>query len=158
MQRGHTFSKTGSHLVFPPSQVCHMYSQEHACNHFKCLFSAVGTQHGYLWGLDNSGLRDVLYGFGFVFLDLFVYFETGFLCVALEPVLELALVDQAGLELTEILLLCLLSAGIKGVHQHRPAKLGLLYYRELHSVHVSLCPGSNHLSVLLSPTDNTTKK
>ena len=34
--------------------------------------------------------------------DLFLFFETGFLCVALEPVLELALVDQAGLEFTEI--------------------------------------------------------
>ncbi|ERE65217.1 Protein of unknown function DUF775 containing protein [Cricetulus griseus] len=30
--------------------------------------------------------------------------ETGFLCVALEAVLELALVDQAGLELTEMCL------------------------------------------------------
>ena len=34
----------------------------------------------------------------------FLFFETGFLCVALEPVLELGLVDQADLELTEILL------------------------------------------------------
>ena len=31
-------------------------------------------------------------------------FETEFLCIALEPVLELALVNKAGLELTEILL------------------------------------------------------
>ena len=36
----------------------------------------------------------------------------------LEPILELALIDQAGPELTEILLL---SAGIKGMHHHRPA-------------------------------------
>ena len=41
--------------------------------------------------------------------------------MALEPVLELALVDQAGLELTEILSLCFLCAGIKGVHHHRLA-------------------------------------
>ena len=33
--------------------------------------------------------------------------------VALEPVLELALVDQVGLELTEIYLPCLPSAGLK---------------------------------------------
>ena len=37
------------------------------------------------------------------FFVLFSFFETGFLCVAL-AVLELALVDQAGLELTEICL------------------------------------------------------
>ena len=38
--------------------------------------------------------------------NLFFFFilETGFLC-SLEPVLELALLDQAGLELTEICLL-----------------------------------------------------
>ncbi|KAM7331857.1 hypothetical protein ACRRTK_008565 [Alexandromys fortis] len=34
---------------------------------------------------------------------LVCFFETGFLCVALEPVLELALVlEQSGLEFTEI--------------------------------------------------------
>ena len=32
----------------------------------------------------------------------FGFFETGFLCVTVLTVLELALVDQAGLELTEI--------------------------------------------------------
>ena len=32
----------------------------------------------------------------------FFFSQTGFLCVALEPVLELALVEQAGLKLTEI--------------------------------------------------------
>ena len=32
------------------------------------------------------------------------FFETGLFCTALEPVLELTLVDQASLELTEILL------------------------------------------------------
>ena len=32
----------------------------------------------------------------------FWFFKTGFPCVTLEPVLELALVDQAALELTEI--------------------------------------------------------
>ena len=35
---------------------------------------------------------------------LFFFFETGFPCVALEPVLGLALVVQAGLKLTEICL------------------------------------------------------
>ena len=39
----------------------------------------------------------------FVCLFLFLFLETGF-CVALKPVLELALVEQAGLELTEICL------------------------------------------------------
>ena len=50
----------------------------------------------------KSGLKTtgpVLFCFGLVFLVLF--FETGF-SVALVPVLELAFVDQAGLELTEI--------------------------------------------------------
>ena len=37
----------------------------------------------------------------FVLLLLFLFFETRFLCVAL-AVLELALVDQASLKLTEI--------------------------------------------------------
>ena len=44
----------------------------------------------------------------FIFVtDFFacLFFETGFLCVDLVPILELALVDQAGLELTEICLL-----------------------------------------------------
>ena len=39
----------------------------------------------------------------FFFLSFF-FFETGFLRSFLVPVLELALVDQAGLELTEICL------------------------------------------------------
>ena len=38
--------------------------------------------------------------------------------MVLEPVLELALVDQAGLELLEIRLR---SVGIKGVRHHRPS-------------------------------------
>ena len=46
--------------------------------------------------------------FRFLFVCLFCFFETGFLCAALEPVLELALEDQAGLELTEIQLSLLL--------------------------------------------------
>ena len=37
---------------------------------------------------------------GHNFFCFVLFFPTGFLCVALEPVLELALVDQAGLELT----------------------------------------------------------
>ena len=52
--------------------------------------------------------------FGFF---VFSFFETGF-SVALEPVLELALVEQAGLELVEI---CLASAGIEGLCHHHPA-------------------------------------
>ena len=47
--------------------------------------------------------------------------ETQFFSVALEPVQELALVDQAGLKLTEIRLPLCLSAGIKGVSHHCPA-------------------------------------
>ena len=50
----------------------------------------------------------------FLFVCFFFFFpKTGFLCVALEPVLELALVNQVGLELTEILLPL-----IKGEHHH----------------------------------------
>ena len=45
--------------------------------------------------------------------------------VALVPVLELAPVDQAGLELTKIRLR---SAGIKGVRHHCPASLPFLVY------------------------------
>ena len=42
---------------------------------------------------------------GFLFVCLFIcLLETGFLYVALEAVLEIALVDQAGLKLTEICL------------------------------------------------------
>ena len=41
--------------------------------------------------------------------------------VALEPILELALVNQADFELTRSACLCLLSAGIKGMHYHCPA-------------------------------------
>ena len=40
--------------------------------------------------------------------------------VALEPVLKLALIDQTGLELTEIHYLCLLSSVIEGVYPHYP--------------------------------------
>ena len=38
----------------------------------------------------------------FIFFILFCFVETGFLSVALVPAVELALVDQAGLKLTEI--------------------------------------------------------
>ena len=51
-------------------------------------------------------------------LLFFWFFETGLLCVALVPVLELALVGQAGLELTEICLPLPPSAGIKGLCHH----------------------------------------
>ena len=47
----------------------------------------------------DQSISSTLLSFFFLFLVLF--FETGFLCVAL-TVQELALVDQAGLELTEI--------------------------------------------------------
>ena len=40
-----------------------------------------------------------------LFYCLFIYFETGFLCETALVVLELAFVDQAGLELTELQLL-----------------------------------------------------
>ena len=60
---------------------------------------------------------------------LFFTFETGFLCVALEPVLELALVDQTRLASNSQRSACLWlpSTGIKGVHHHRPAKSNLSY-------------------------------
>ena len=55
------------------------------------------------------GFFGVVCLFGFVFLVFLVFFfflvfKTGFRCSFLEPVLELALVDQVGLELTEICL------------------------------------------------------
>lgn len=56
----------------------------------------------------SVGLKLCLLSFGF--------FETGLFSVAL-VVLELASVDLAGLQLT---CLCLLRAGIQGVHHHRP--------------------------------------
>ena len=51
-------------------------------------------------------------------LTLFFLLRQGF-SEALEPVLELSLVDQAGIELTDI---SLPSVGIKGVRHHRPAQ------------------------------------
>ena len=42
------------------------------------------------------------FSFFFWFCFCLFVFKTGFLCVALESVLELALVDQAGLKLTKI--------------------------------------------------------
>ena len=54
-----------------------------------------------------------LFFFGF----LFCFSRQGF-SVALETILELALVDQVVLELTRSTCLCLPSAGIKGVHYH----------------------------------------
>ena len=49
---------------------------------------------------------------------MFLFFETGFLCVTALAVLKLALVDQAGLELTD----SLASARIRGVRRHRLAE------------------------------------
>ena len=58
------------------------------------------------------------------FFVLFCFSKTGFLCVALELVLELTPVHQIGLELTETHLpLPPPSAGIKGVQHHRLAKI-----------------------------------
>ena len=48
-----------------------------------------------------------MFVFGFLFVCFFgvvLFFETGFLCITVLAVLELAPVDQAGLELTEICL------------------------------------------------------
>ena len=50
-----------------------------------------------------------------------LFFKTGFPCITVLDVLELALIDQAGLELTGIHLLLPPSAGIKGIRHHRPA-------------------------------------
>ena len=52
---------------------------------------------------------------------MFVCFFRQNFAVALEPVLELALVDQTDLELTEILLTLPQSAGIKGLSHHGPS-------------------------------------
>ena len=50
----------------------------------------------------------------FIYLFIFGFSRQGF-SVALEPVLELAFVDQADVDFTEICTLCLPSAGIKGI-------------------------------------------
>ena len=47
----------------------------------------------------HSGIH-IMEAFNLMFF-VCLFFETGFVCVALEPVLELALVNQAALELTE---------------------------------------------------------
>ena len=52
---------------------------------------------------------------------VFCFFLSQGFSVALEAVLILALVDQVGLERTEICLLLPPSAGIKGVRHHCPA-------------------------------------
>ena len=57
----------------------------------------------------------------FRFLLFVSFLETGFSCITILAVLEPSLINQASLELTGIYLLCLLSAGIKGVHHHRLA-------------------------------------
>ena len=60
----------------------------------------------------------------FVFWFFFWFFETGFPCVIVLAVLELALVDQADSS-QGFICLYLLSAGIKGVRHHLPAMLGI---------------------------------
>ena len=57
----------------------------------------------------------------FVCLFVCLFFETGFFCVITLAVLELVLVDQAGLALTKVHLPLPPSAGIKGVLYHYPA-------------------------------------
>ena len=74
--------------------------------------------------------------FGFFLFCFFVLFflSQGLLCVALEPVLDLAFVDQAKLELTEICLclcLCLPSAGIKGVRHHHLVEVIFFHLKDL---------------------------
>ena len=66
----------------------------------------------------------VLFWFGLVFLW---GFSRQGLSVALEPVLKLALVDKDGLELREIHLSCLPSAGIKGVHSNLLSIFGSMF-------------------------------
>ena len=50
-----------------------------------------------------------------------LFFETGFLCVALEPVLELTLKTRLTSNSQRSACLCLSNAGIKGLHHHHPA-------------------------------------
>ena len=75
-----------------------------------------------VWGLTfNTNLNNVSYlNVCLTIFLLFLFFETGFLCVAL-AVLKLTLC-RPGWPLTQkSACLCLPSAGIKGVHHHRPA-------------------------------------
>ena len=67
-------------------------------------YSRFGYQYGNFY----------LFAFGFCFL------RQGF-SVALEPVLELALIDHAGPEITEIRVILLPRVGIEGVHHHHPS-------------------------------------
>lgn len=57
----------------------------------------------------------------------FCCFKTEVPCLALVPILELALVQQVGTELTESVRLCVLRAGIKSVHYHHPVQLSLIH-------------------------------
>jgi hypothetical protein len=50
-----------------------------------------------------------------------LFFETGFLCVALAVLDGAHFVDQAGLRTQKSSCLCLPSAGTKGEHHQRPA-------------------------------------
>ena len=54
------------------------------------------------------------------FLFVCLFSKTGFLCVALEPVLELALWTKLASNSHRSACLCLLSTGIKGVRHHSP--------------------------------------
>ena len=55
---------------------------------------------------------------------LFLFIETGFLCVTILDVMEIDLVDQAGLNSQRSACLCLPSGGIKGVCHHRSVLCG----------------------------------
>ena len=85
-----------------------------------CLVDLSIVERGVLKSSTNS-VWDLMCDLSFsnISFFFFVFLRQGF-SVVLEPVLELTLIDQAGLELTEICL-CLLSAGIKGVSHYSPA-------------------------------------
>ena len=84
---------------------------------------------------------------GFFCCCLFWFFKTEFLRVTALAVRKLDLIDQAGLELTEIHL----SAGIKGVHHHCPARFLLLVFGDKVSLcNTSGCPGTRFVDRLAS--------
>ena len=55
-------------------------------------------------------------------LNFFWFFETGFLCVALEPILALAVDTKLTCKSQRYSCLCLVSAGIKDVSHHHPVR------------------------------------
>ena len=75
------------------------HAADQASPEFEDLLSSASRVLGLKACASTARLKQI---FSFFFFS-FWFFETGFLSVALVPVLELVLVDQTGLEIREIL-------------------------------------------------------